>query len=64
MVETLQNDLKAMTGTVGEMRDRIEAIQNSEADVFDPNGDVVIEADDEGKTGIPIGAIAQVGSGA
>lgn len=47
MVETLQNDLKTMTGTVSEMRERIEAIQNSEADVFDPNADVVIEADKE-----------------
>ena len=64
MVESMQNALNAMNGAIGELRERIEAIQNSEADVFDPNADVVIEADEEGGTGIPVEAIAHVGSGA
>lgn len=64
MIETLQNAFNTMQGTVDELRERIEAIQNNEADVFDPNADVVIEADEEGRTGIPVDAIAQVGSGA
>lgn len=74
MVETLQNAFNTMQGTVDELRERIEAIQNNEADVFDPNADVVIEVDKEEKSeiptllnassGTPINQIAQLGSGA
>ena len=74
MVETLQNTIDVMRGTVDELKERVEAIQNSEADVFDPNADVVIEADDEEESenqtspdstsGISINQIAHVGSGA
>lgn len=37
MIETLHEELKVMQGTVNEMRAKIEAIQNSEASVFNPN---------------------------
>jgi len=68
MVETLQNAFKIMQGTVDELRERVEAIQNNEATVFDPSSDVVIEADKEeksenptlpnGSSGIPTSQIA------
>ena len=35
----MQEDMTAMQGTVKEMDAKIEAIQNSEATVFDPNGE-------------------------
>ena len=50
MVETLQNAFNTMQGTVDELRERIEAIQNNEADVFDPNANVAIESDKEGNS--------------
>lgn len=42
MMETLnkiQEDMAVMQGTVQEMAAKIEAIQNSEATVFDPSGE-------------------------
>lgn len=35
----IQEDMTAMQGTVKEMAAKIEAIQNNEATVFDPNGE-------------------------
>lgn len=52
MVETLQNTFNSMLANVDELKARVEAIQNNEADVFDPNADVVIEADKEEKSEI------------
>jgi hypothetical protein len=37
MIETLHEELKAMRGTVTEIMAKIEAIQNNEASVFNPN---------------------------
>lgn len=37
MIEALQEELKAMRGTVTEIMAKIEAIQNNEASVFNPN---------------------------
>ena len=42
IMETLlgmKNQVDAMQGTIGEMSAKIEAIQNGEASVFDPNGE-------------------------
>ena len=35
----MKNQIDAMQGTVGELSAKIEAIQNGEAAVFDPNGE-------------------------
>lgn len=35
----MKNQMDAMQGAVGELSAKIEAIQNGEAAVFDPNGD-------------------------
>jgi hypothetical protein len=61
-MQTMQDALTLMSGEIKELKDKLEAIQNSEADVFAPNADA-IEIDEE-KPGIPINAIAQAGSGA
>ena len=54
----------AMQGDMKEMKEKIEAMQNNEASIFDPNADVVIEADKEEKSEIQNLPIAQQGSGA
>lgn len=36
MLEAMQQTLASMVGTVEELKVKIEAIQNSEADVYDP----------------------------
>jgi hypothetical protein len=38
---TMQGQIEVMRGTVQELAAKIEAIQNSESTVFDPNGEVV-----------------------
>jgi hypothetical protein len=50
-----------MSSEIADMKAKIEAIQNSEAIVFDPNTDIVIE---EERSENPISPIAQEGSGA
>ena len=52
MIKEMQNSLFAMTGTIEELRIKIDAIQNSEGDVFNP-----LESIEEEE-------IAQVGDGA
>ena len=37
MIETMQEALSAMRGTVDELKEKVDAIQNSEATVFDPS---------------------------
>jgi hypothetical protein len=42
IMETLlgmKNQIETMQGTIGEMSAKIEAMQNGEAAVFNPNGD-------------------------
>jgi len=56
MVETLHNGLNTMRGTMEELRERVEAIQNSEAMVLAP--------DAEEEHGIKVEDIAQIGDGA
>ena len=63
-MQTMQEAISIMSSEIADMKAKIEAIQNSEADVFDPNADIVIEADNEEKSEIPILPIAQEGSGA
>lgn len=63
-MQAMQESLGAMSGEIQELKAKVDAIQNSEASVFDPNSDVVIEEDKEEKSGIPVSAIAHVGSGA
>jgi FtsZ-binding cell division protein ZapB len=60
----MQETITLMPGEIKELKDKIEAIQNSEATVFAPSTDVVIEADEEEKAGILVDQIAHVGSGA
>ena len=55
MIETMQQSLTAMQGSVNELAAKIEAIQNSEVNVFDPT---------EEKSEIPTNPIAQSGNGA
>lgn len=40
-LSTMQGQIEVMRGTVQELAAKIEAIQNSESAVFDPNGEVV-----------------------
>ena len=73
-MQTMTETINAMSGEIKELKDKIESIQNSEATVYVPNTDVVIEADKEekseiptlpsGSSGIPADQIAHVGSGA
>ena len=42
MIETMQGALSAMQGTINELKDKIEAIQNSEATVFDPSQETLL----------------------
>lgn len=58
MIESMQNSLESMAGTVRELREKIEIIQNSEADVFDPTHDTSAEIANDETT------IAQSGDGA
>ena len=44
-MQTMQEAISIMSGEITEMKLKIEAIQNSEAIVFDPNTDIVIEED-------------------
>ena len=39
MIESIQESIKVMSGTVEELKVKIAAIQDSEAMVFDPNGE-------------------------
>ena len=52
-MQTMQESLSLMSGEIRELKDKIEAIQNSEATVFDPNADTLEET-----------PIAQEGDGA
>lgn len=54
-MQTMQEALAAMSGEITDLKSKIEAIQNSEANVFAPN------AEDDG---IKIEDIAQIGDGA
>ena len=36
MIEAMQGSIEAMGGTIKELQQKVEAIQNCEADVFDP----------------------------
>ena len=48
MIESIQQSLIAMQGTVTELAAKIEAIQNSEANVFDPtNGEETLKSPSE-----------------
>ena len=52
IMETLlgmKNQVDAMQGTIGEMSEKIEAIQNGEASVFAPNGEGEIFPKDSAK---------------
>ena len=40
MLESMHGALAEMQATVNELKAKIEAIQNSEADVFDPSGEL------------------------
>ena len=40
MIEAMQGALAAMQGTVDELKEKVDAIQNSEANVFDPSSGV------------------------
>ena len=42
-MQTMQEAISVMSGEIADMKAKIEAIQNSEAIVFDPNTDIVIE---------------------
>lgn len=55
MIGDIQESLKSMQGNIDELKAKIEAIQNSEANVFDPTQE---------KSEIPNLPIAQEGSGA
>ena len=52
-MQTMQEAISVMSSEIADMKAKIEAIQNSEADVFDPNADIVIEADNEEKSEFP-----------
>lgn len=56
MIEALHTEINVIRGTVEELKEKVEAIQNSETDVFYP-----VEEDD--KPDIPITPIAQEGDG-
>ena len=56
MLGDMQEQMMAMQDTIDNLADRIEAIQNSEAHVFDPTK--------EEKSEIPINPIAHEGAGA
>ena len=45
MIESMQSSLGAMSGTIKELQSKIEAIQNVEANVFDPTSDTAQEGD-------------------
>lgn len=55
MIEALHSEINVMRGTIDELKDKIESIQNNEADVFDPTGN---ETDTE-----PVEDTAQEGDG-
>ena len=55
LVENLSADLGKMVGTVEELKQKIEAIQNSEANVFNPTNEELVIKDTN---------IAQEGDGA
>ena len=55
-MQTMQEALNTMSGEIKELKDKLEAIQNSEAMVFAP--------DVEEKQGIKAEDIAQIGDGA
>ena len=59
MIETMQQSLTAMQGSVNELAAKIEAIQNSEANVFDPTDSSVL-----GGSAVETQPIAQQGDGA
>ena len=54
MIESLHGEIKTMQGGLEELKAKVEAIQNTEASVFNPN---------EEKSEIPISPIAQEGAG-
>ena len=62
MVEAMQSEIVAMQGTVNELKAKIDAIQNSEALVFDPLSESLSENSSE--IGKIIGNTAQSGDGA
>lgn len=39
MLESMQGALAEMQGTINDLKAKVDAIQNSEADVFDPSGE-------------------------
>lgn len=41
MVQEIRESVVAMAGTVEDLKAKIEVLQNNEADVFDPNGDLL-----------------------
>ena len=55
MIVNMQESLKAMQGSVDELKAKIEAIQNNETNVFNPSGE---------NSEIPKLPIAQSGEGA
>ena len=55
MIGDIQESLKTMQGTVEELKEKVEAIQNGEAEIFNPA---------EEKSETPINPIAQSGDGA
>ena len=46
MIEALHGELKEIQGSFGELREKIEAIQNNEADVFAPTQEEDLESVD------------------
>ena len=52
-MQTMQETITLMSGEIKELKDKIEAIQNSEATVFDPSTETLLET-----------PIAQSGDGA
>lgn len=64
MVQTMQETVNAMSGTIEEMKAKISAIQDSEASVFIPSLEEKVEGkENDDPTAVPI-PIAQEGGGA
>ena len=56
-MQAMQESVSLMSGEIKELKERIDAIQNSEAMAFTSNSE-------EETSGVPIGEIAQSGDGA
>lgn len=61
MVDALHDEVKTMQGSIDELKAKIDAIQNSEATVFDPQSEDLSEKPRE--TVRSIGNFAQKGDG-